>query len=441
VLVRTADLALLAACTVAGAVLADRLLGQPVMAACGAGLATALVVACALAVGRAWEPVVLGIGPTEFRRLVRANATSAVIVAFAGLALQVDATVRPWVFGVLPAYTALAVAARYALRRWLHQQRCTGRFLLPVLAVGDHRAVADLIARTRADRHFGWTVDGVCTAAGTGPGGSTHIAGVPVVGDLESILTAVRTTGYRVVAVAPGPGWGPRRLHELAWQLEGTRTELAVEPGLMDVAGPRLHITPMDDMPPMVRLSKPRLTGGSRLLKRVFDVVGAAALLAVLAGPMLMVALAVRADGGPALRREPRIGEGGRPYMMRRFRVTRNDDEDPPGELCRALLRFSVDELPQLFDVLAGSMSLVGPRPPQPADLTGADADTLRRLLVRPGMTGLCQVLRGRDQLSWDEAARLDLCYVENWSLILDVSILFRTVSAMVRRDRCSAGV
>ncbi|HZG89214.1 MAG TPA: sugar transferase, partial [Pseudonocardia sp.] len=147
--------------------------------------------------------------------------------------------------------------------------------LLPVLAVGDHQAVADLIARTRADRHFGWTVDGVCTSTGAGPDGSTSIAGVPVVGDLESILPAVRTTGYRVVAVAPGPGWGPRRLHELAWQLEGTRTELAVEPGLMDVAGPRLHITPMDGMP-MVRLSKPRPAGGSRLLRRALDVVGAA---------------------------------------------------------------------------------------------------------------------------------------------------------------------
>ncbi len=440
VLVRTADLALLAACATVGAVLADQLLGQPAVMAYGDGLATALVVACALAVHQAWEPVVLGAGPTEFRRLVRATATSAVVLAFAGLALQVDATVRPWVFGVLPAYTALAVLARYALRRWLYQQRCTGRFLLPVLAVGSHQAVADLIARTRADRHFGWTVDGVCTSTGAGPDGSTHIDGVPVVGDLESIVMAVRTTGYRVVVVAPGPGWGPRRLHELAWQLEGTRTELAVDPGLMDLAGPRLHITPMDGMP-MVQLSRPRLTGGNRLLKRAFDVVGAAALLVLLAGPLLLVAMAVRADGGPALRREPRIGEGGRPYPMARFRVARHDDGSRPSELGRALQRFSVDELPQLLDVLAGSMSLVGPRPPEPAEVAGADAHAMRRLLVRPGMTGLSQVLRGRDRVSWDESARLDLRYVENWSLILDVSILLRTVRSVARRDRCSAGV
>jgi lipopolysaccharide/colanic/teichoic acid biosynthesis glycosyltransferase len=401
-------------------------------AALAVGGVALLLAAAALGVGRAWEAVILGSGPTEYRRVVQAVAASAVVLALAGLALELDDMVRPWVFAVLPTFAVVAVLLRHGLRRWLHRQRRTQRFQLPVLAVGGYEAVAELIARTRRDQHFGWTITGACTSTGTGSGGLPTIDGVPVVGDLESVPAAVRETGYRVVAIAPGPGWGPRRLHELAWQLEGTRTELAVDPGLMEIGGPRLHLTPLDNMP-MVTLSRPRLVGGRRLLKNAFDKTGALALLAVLGGPMLIVAAAVRLDGGPALRRERRVGEGGQPYLMSRFRITRVD-HDGFTRIGRGMQRYSVDELPQLFDVLAGTMSLVGPRPPRPEEMAGADAVTMRRLLVRPGMTGLWQVLRDREQTSWDESVRLDLRYVENWSLTLDLAILVRTVRSLLRR-------
>ena len=434
-LVCVADLALLGLTVFLGMAIVQSLAGHSWPQLVAAAVSTVLVVVPSLVVVRVWEPVVLGSGTAEFKRLGQALVGSAVAIALAALALQLDDLVRPWLFGVLPGYAVLAVLQRFVLRGWLHSQRRGQRFLLPVLAVGSYPAVSELIARTRRDPHFGWTITGACTSTGTGPDGAADIDGVPVVGDLEAIPTAVRISGYRVVAVAPGPGWGPRRLHELAWQLEGTRTELAVDPGLMDVAGPRLHLTPVDNMP-VVTLSKPRLTGGRRLLKNAFDKVGAAALLSALAVPLLLVAVAVKLDGGTVLRREPRVGESGRLYLMTRFRVTRADDDGRFSRVGRLLERYSIDELPQLFDVLAGTMSLVGPRPPRPIEMDGANVEAMRRLLVRPGMTGLWQVLRDRAHTDWDESIRLDLRYVENWSLILDVVILLRTLRSLVRRAR-----
>jgi exopolysaccharide biosynthesis polyprenyl glycosylphosphotransferase len=417
------------------------------------------VVAAALVLGglvaiRAWEPRVLGYGTDEFRRLGGAATGSAVLLALGGLALQVD-SVRPWVFAVLPAYGLVGLVGRYILRRWLHRQRTSGRCVLPVLVVGSTEAAVDLIRRTRRDPHFGWNIEGVCTPTGAGPFGARHIEGVPVVGDLSSVPSAVRTSGYRVVAVAPAPGWGPRRLHELAWQLEGTNTELTVNPGLMEIAGPRLHITPVDGLP-LVRLTQPKFTGARRVLKNAFDRLGAAVILLLISPLFLGIALAVRRDGGPAFYRQQRVGVGGRTFSMVKFRSMRVDADrelavltagnDGAGPLFKlrndprvtrigtVLRRYSLDELPQLLNVLTGSMSLVGPRPPLPHEVEAYGNDARRRLLVRPGMTGLWQV-SGRSELSWEETVRLDLRYVENWSVTLDLTILWKTVNA-VRRGR-----
>jgi exopolysaccharide biosynthesis polyprenyl glycosylphosphotransferase len=417
-----------------------------------AGLVAAVLLIVGLTSARAWEPRVLGSGSAELRRVLRAVAASAAALGLSGLALQVD-SVRPWVFLWLPLYGALAISARYAWRRWLHHQRHLERCVLPVLVVGSDDAVADLIHRTRRDRHFGWVVEGVCTPTGTGPDGATHIEGVPVVGDLSSVNGAVRACGYRVVAVAPSPGWGPRRLHELAWQLEGTNTELVVNPGLMEIAGPRLNITPVDGMP-LVRLTQPRFSGGHRMLKNAVDRIGAVFAILLIAPLLLAIAIAVRSDGGPAFFRQERVGVGGTRFRMVKFRSMRVDADREVARLAArnegsgplfkmrqdprvtrvgtVLRRYSLDELPQLFNVLAGSMSLVGPRPPLPREVEAYGDDARRRLLVRPGMTGLWQV-SGRSELSWEETVRLDLRYVENWSITLDCMILWKTVNAVTR--------
>jgi exopolysaccharide biosynthesis polyprenyl glycosylphosphotransferase len=416
------------------------------------GLVTAGLLLAALVSVRAWEPRILGAGSGELQRLVRAVAGSAVALALGGLALQID-TVRPWVFVWLPVYGAVGLVCRYALRKWLHRQRSRDRLLLPVLVVGSHEAVVDLIRRTRRDRHFGWEVAGACTPTGTGPDGGMHVEGVPVVGDLSAVTGAVRASGYRVVAVAPSPGWGPRRLHELAWQLEGTNTELAVNPGLMEIAGPRMHIAPVDGLP-LVRLTQPKFTGGRRVLKNAVDRVGAACALLAIAPLLLTIALAVRSDGGPAFYLQERVGVGGKRFRMFKFRSMRVNADREVAELTArnegagplfkmradprvtrvgaVLRRYSFDELPQLLNVLTGTMSLVGPRPPLPREVDAYGDDARRRLLVRPGMTGLWQV-SGRSELSWEETVRLDLRYVENWSVTLDLAILWKTVNAVVR--------
>jgi exopolysaccharide biosynthesis polyprenyl glycosylphosphotransferase len=418
----------------------------------GAGTALCFV-ACMIAT-RAWEPGILGRGSEEFSRLLRSTASTSMLVGLVGLAFQVSAT-RPWVFGVIPGMGALAGAARYLLRRPLYRQRARGRCVHQVLAVGGAEWVSDLIARTRRAAYHGWQVTGACTPDGAGPNGAGDVAGVPVIGDLDATASMVLGGDYRVVAVAPADGWSARRLHQLAWDLEGQGVELVVHPGLMEVQGPRLHVSPVDGLP-LLRLTEPRFTGTPRVLKVVMDKIGAGLLLLILAPVLLAIFLSVRSDGGPGFFRQVRVGLGGRQFRMWKFRSMVVDAErhktrlaavneahgplfklkvDPRVTPVGAVLRkYSLDELPQLFNVLTGSMSLVGPRPPLPSEVATYSRDARRKLLVKPGLTGLWQI-SGRSDLSWEDAVRLDLRYVENWTLALDCLILWKTIRAVVRSD------
>jgi exopolysaccharide biosynthesis polyprenyl glycosylphosphotransferase len=237
-------------------------------------------------------------------------------------------------------------------------------------------------------------------------------------------------------------------MHQLAWEVENTGIELVVDPGLMDVSGPRLHVEPVGGLP-MLRLTEPRLDGVARLVKAALDRAVAAIAIVLLLPVLLVVAAAVQADGGPVLFRQVRVGRNGLPFEILKFRsmvvgaerlkgtlLSENDGNGPLFKL-RAdprmtrvgaiLRRYSLDELPQLFNVLGGSMSLVGPRPPLPEEVATFEDDARRRLLVRPGMTGLWQI-SGRSDLGWEESVRLDLRYVENWTPALDLVILWRTI-------------
>ena len=266
---------------------------------------------------------------------------------------------------------------------------------------------------------------------------------------------AARQQSVDVVAVGPGT-WDPRMLHRLAWALEGSGRELVVDPGLMEVSGPRVRMEVMDGLP-LLHVTEPRWRGPARWFKTVTDRLLALVAVVLLSPVLAVIALAVRADGGPVFYRQVRIGRNGVPFEMRKFRSMTADadrqvddlvDErdgahDGAGPLFklrrdprvtpvgRVLRRYSLDELPQLFNVLGGSMSLVGPRPPLPSEVDGYADDVRRRLVVRPGMTGLWQV-SGRSDLTWEESVRLDLRYVENWSHGLDLSILGRTVRAVL---------
>ncbi|MGH3753402.1 MAG: sugar transferase [Pseudonocardiaceae bacterium] len=401
---------------------------------------------------RAWDPSVLGQGAEEFSRLLRALVTAAVVAGLAALALKLPAA-RPYVFGVIPLALLLAAAGRLALRKVLHRHRRNGACMHEVLAVGTEDAVARLIACTRRAAHNGWTVTGACTPSGAGTDGGSSILGVPVVGDLDSVAKVAGNGRHHVVSVAQTPGWTSRRLHHLAWDLEGTGAELVVDPGLMEIAGPRLHVAAVDGLP-LLRLTEPAFTGAPRVIKEVGDRLAAGLLLLLLAPVMIALAIAVRSDGGPVFYRQLRVGKHGEQFPMIKFRSMVVNADQRRSELAegnegcgplfklrqdprvtpvgRFLRKYSLDELPQLLNVLTGSMSLVGPRPPLQEEVASYCRDAQRKLLVKPGLTGLWQI-SGRSDLSWEESVRLDLRYVENWSLALDALIIWKTVGAVIR--------
>jgi exopolysaccharide biosynthesis polyprenyl glycosylphosphotransferase len=279
--------------------------------------------------------------------------------------------------------------------------------------------------------------------------------GVPVAGDLESVVDVVRLHGAEAVAVTSASETAAVYLRRLSWKLEGSGIELLVSPGLIEVAGPRLHIRPFVGLP-LLAIEEPTFSGWKRVLKAALDRTGAAIAIVLVAPVLLALAVAVKLSGpGPVLYRQERVGAYGRHYTMLKFRSMvdgadgklhevlalnehdgvlfkiRQDPRVTP--VGRWLRRFSLDELPQLFNVLGGSMSLVGPRPPLPSEVERYDTSIRRRLLVKPGLTGLWQI-SGRSDLSWEESVRLDLRYVENWSLALDLLILWKTASAVLAR-------
>nr|WP_203588237.1 sugar transferase [Actinospica acidiphila] len=413
---------------------------------------TWLLVLGALAVSRSWAPTVLGQGAEEFRRLGRSLFMATVVLALGGIALT-SRNIKLWIFVAVPAIAIVTMTMRYLLRLRLHRQRKEGRCLRPVLAAGSPDTVRDLIARTRKYPHLGWRVDAVCTTDGPVVDGG-RLDGVPVVGRLADVADHVRRDGFRVVAVTPDPHWSPDRLQRLSWNLEGSDAEMVVAPVLMEVAGPRLHVDAVLGIP-LLRVSMPAFTGGRRAVKGVVDRLGALVLLVLFAPLMLLVALLVATDSrGGVFYRQRRVGKDGREFTILKFRTMipdadrvraaladRNEGAGPLFKMRRdprvtrigaVLRRYSLDELPQLFNVLTGSMSLVGPRPPLPEECAAYGPDIRRRLKVKPGLTGLWQI-SGRSDLSWEEAVRLDLRYVEDWSLALDTVILWKTLRAVVQ--------
>lgn len=402
----------------------------------------------AVALNRAYEPRMLGDGPEEFRRVAQAGLALTAATAIGSYLTKTDVA-RGYVVLALPLVTLLTLTVRYALRRNLHRRRAAGRCMRRVIAVGHAASVAELVGLFRRERHHGMEVVAACL-----PGGheGQSLAGVTVAGDLGDVPLAVERHDADTVAVLACPEMDGQALRRLAWRLERTLTELVVAPALMDVAGPRTMIRPVAGMP-LLHVEHPELAGARQLVKNVFDRVVAAALLVLLAPFMAGLAVAVRATSpGPALFRQTRVGRDGRLFTILKFRTMRRGSEqqkvtlvsDRDGVLFKIrndprvtplgafMRRHSLDELPQLINVVLGHMSLVGPRPPLPEEVARYGDDVRRRLLVRPGLTGLWQV-SGRSDLSWEESVRLDLRYVENWSLTLDLQILWKTWSAVAR--------
>ncbi|WP_288871274.1 sugar transferase [uncultured Microbacterium sp.] len=275
-----------------------------------------------------------------------------------------------------------------------------------------------------------------------------------VLGDIRSAERALDAASIDALIIVGSDDIDPETMRRLGYAVADRDIHMIMAPALTDVAGPRLHATPVAGLP-LVHVDFPRMEGGKRFLKRAFDIVGSTALLILFSPVFLATAIAIKIDGpGPIFYHQERIGRGGKTFGMRKFRsmVANADDQlaslldlqgssetplfkvsDDPRitKIGRFLRKHSIDELPQLVNVVRGDMSLVGPRPQRAAEVALYDDIALRRLAVKPGMSGLWQV-SGRSSLSWEETIRLDLYYVENWSLTQDVVILFRTIRAVV---------
>lgn len=405
---------------------------------------------CVVALHRVYEPRLVGLGPEEFQRILQCGFMLTAALAV-GAYLTKTEVARGYVVLALPLTTLLTLLARYGLRRSLHRRRARGGCMRRVVAAGHRVAIAELIRRFRRERYHGMEIVGACAPVdGTG-----EVEGVPVLCDLDDVddvALAVGRVRADTVAVLACPEMDGLALRRLAWRLEKTDTELVVAPALMEVAGPRITIRPVAGLP-LLHVDHPEISGLRQVVKNLFDRVGAGLLLAVLLPLLVGVAAAVRASGpGPAFFRQTRVGRDGAEFTIYKFRTMRADAEhrkitlssEGPGPLFKIrndprvtplgarLRRHSLDELPQLINVLLGHMSLVGPRPPLPEEVARYGDDVRRRLLVKPGMTGLWQV-SGRSDLSWEESVRLDLRYVESWSLMLDLQILWKTWSAVAR--------
>ena len=409
----------------------------------------------ALALAGAYEARFIGAGADEFRRVVNAGLglTSAIAVLSYLAKAQVS---RGYVLLAMPCVIGIDLLARYGLRKRLHRLRDLGVCMQRAVAVGHPQDVANLVNELRREPYHGLTVIAACLA-GPVPFRPEEVAGVPVLGGLKDVVAAVREADADTVAVLACPELNGVRLRRLSWALEKTNTDLCLAPALLDVAGPRTNVRAAAGLP-LLYVDHPDLSGLRQVIKGVFDKLAAGAALILLAPLLLAIGLAIRLeDGGPAFFRQVRVGRDGKPFRLYKFRtmvveaeqqkalLTANDEgagllfkirSDPRiTRIGAKLRRWSLDELPQLLNVLRGEMSLIGPRPwtPRPyQEASELDEAVWRRLAVRPGITGLWQI-HGRSDLPWEEAVRLDLRYVENWSFALDLQILWKTWSAVVR--------
>lgn len=418
----------------------------------GIGALIAFSWAVALQASGGYELRHLATGPEEAKRVLRASIITAGLVAIVCYATKTDIA-RSYVVATIPVGFVLLITGRTAIRAVVRSHRQRGQWTRHLVVVGTSDSVRHLLDVTERAKSAGLRVVGACVE--DAEIGADLAPGVPVLGGVRDAAATAERVRADVVAVT-GHGLGTAGVRELGWELEGSGRDLVMAPALTGIAGPRVHVSPVEGLP-LFWLEQPKLGRLPQLIKRTMDVVGAALILLLISPVLLGTAIAIKATSrGPVFFRQVRLGINGREFSILKFRSMYEDahakrnlylelnEQEGGGVLFkirrdpritpvgRWIRRLSIDELPQLAHVLTGTMALVGPRPLAAED-SGYTGSARRRLLVRPGLTGLWQV-SGRSELSWDDAVRLDLYYVENWSFGLDISILMRTVLAVLAR-------
>lgn len=385
---------------------------------------------------------ILGFGADEYKRLINATLLSFTFIAFISYIFKLEIS-RAFVLVVFPFGLLTLFITRRFLRKKLLVDRKKGRYLSNVLLI--HTDEIDPVeTRLNLAEYAGFKITEKIKKLD-----SADL-------DFKEVLEKAINTNCDQIMIGQTAKVSASDLRKLGWALENTDIDLVVAPAVTEIAGPRLKVSNVEGLP-LLHLEQPSFSGGARFTKRFIDIFIAIIGLVVVSPILLIVALVIKAsDVGSVIYKQKRIGKNNKEFIVYKFRTMyegsheqrekimaeMNKDprlaknpQDPrvtkPGLFLR---RWSIDEIPQLINVLKGEMSLVGPRPPLAEEVNRYEKSEKRRLLVKPGLTGLWQV-SGRSELDWEDAVRLDLYYVENWSLTLDLLIILRTAAAVWRGE------
>jgi exopolysaccharide biosynthesis polyprenyl glycosylphosphotransferase len=396
---------------------------------------------------------VIGTGSTEYKLIIDVSLRVFGLLAILAFLFHIDLA-RGYILIAFPVGVLVLVFSRWLWRQWLVLQRAQGRYSAQVLLVGSRETVEHFARQLMSQPSAGYHVVGACVSEVTGGtvGGSLRI---PVIGSFDDLEAALVASHADTVIITSSDHLPPERVRQLSWSLEPGGQHLVVAPSLTDIGGPRIHTRPVAGFP-LVHVETPTYAGQKLFSKRLFDVMAGSLLLLALTPLLAFVATVIKlGTPGPVFFFQERVGLNGSTFHMVKFRTMVVDAEAQLERLAREqraegnavlfkmkddprvtrvgrwLRRYSIDELPQLINVVRGDMALVGPRPPLAREVAQYESHVHRRFLVKPGITGLWQT-SGRSNLSWEDSVRLDLYYVENWSMAGDLAILAKTLRAVV---------
>lgn len=408
----------------------------------------------ALTINSSRDRRILGIGSLEYKRVFDASFGVFAILAAGALLLKLDLA-RGYVLVAFPLGLLLLGAGRWFWRQWLVRQRLKGDYALLSILVGSRESIGYMADQLARFPYAGYRAIGACLPKAELGDDGDEVHGLPVLGSFSDVAAVATRMHADSVILTSSDQLPPATVRRITWSLESSPIELAVAPALTEIAGPRIHIRQLAGLP-LLHIAVPTYEGSKQAAKTVFDV-STAIVLSILLSPVLLVlALVVGLSSrGPVIFKQERVGLNGKTFKMLKFRTMVDGAEDRLDELIplnegsgplfkvrddprvtkvgRVLRRFSLDELPQLWNVIRGDMSIVGPRPPLPSEVERYEPEVRRRLLVKPGVTGPWQI-SGRSDLSWAEGVRLDLFYVENWTLFGDLLMIWRTLRVVIRR-------
>ncbi len=397
----------------------------------------------------AYDRRVIGLGLSEYGRILQSAVVVLLLISLISFLGKFD-TSRAYVILVVPFGVLGLLIERWLWRRVILRNRRQGKGLRRTLVIGSKADCADVTTAFSERPWAGYlAVDEMRGPVEQEARESEFEAW------LDAVMARIEESDVACIALTPSSGLDGTMIRDLSWRMEGRGLDLLLNSALGPVTGPRLTLRVATGLP-YVHLDEVSLRTSQRVAKRAFDLVGGSAILILLSPLLFLLAIvSLLAQGRPVFFTQSRAGLDGKPFRIFKFRTMSRDAEQRRGEMVgessngpivkaehdprvtgygRFLRRWSLDELPQLFNVLTGQMSLVGPRPHPFDDVSRYGQRDHRRLLAKPGMTGLWQVA-GRSDLSWDDAIELDLIYIENWTFTGDIAILARTAQAVLLRQ------